>query len=136
MRVNIKEFQDKYIKGALIPADIMAYFTECFLRGETEADIRDTVFDEMKIEQFYQQHPNLRPKTEWKVISLSAFLIDLMKSYIKKEDLLKEKAIELARKINLTIDEYKVNQQPTGELEYLYETTMWLNEEIHNQLEP
>ncbi|MBO4550160.1 MAG: hypothetical protein J5733_05460 [Bacteroidaceae bacterium] len=131
MKVNISDFQDKYLKGALIPEDIMAQFVDCSLRGETEAEIRDTVFEEMKIEQFYQAHPNLRPKTEWEVITLSAFLIDLMKSFINREDLLTEKADELARKINLTIDKYKVNQQPTSEIEYLYETTMWLKEEIY-----
>lgn len=131
MKVNISEFQSKYIKDALIPADIMAYLTECALAGETEVDIRDTVFDEMKIERFYQHNPKLRPKTEWEVISLSAFLIDLMKSYINKEDLLKEKSSELIRKINIIMDKYKVNDQPIANLEYLYETAHWLNNEIN-----
>lgn len=49
MKVNIEDFQAKY--GSLIPVDIMALFTECFLRGDKEVDIRDTVIEEMQLKK-------------------------------------------------------------------------------------
>lgn len=61
---------------------------------------------------------------------LSFFLIDLMKSTIKKENLLSEKAKELLLQIGKEIDRCKVNNQPTADLEYLYETALWLKSEI------
>lgn len=130
IRVNIKDFQDKYIKGALIPEDIMAYFTECFLRGQEYADIRATVYEEMKIKEFYNKHPELRPQTDWEVIALYSFLTDLMASVIKKEPQTAEKAQELIRKTGLIIDGYKVKERNTAELEYIYETALWLKSEI------
>ena len=57
---------------------------------------------------------------------LSYYLIDLMKSYIKKEDLLSEKSSEIVLQIGTAIDRAKVANQPTAELEYLYETAVWL----------
>lgn len=65
-----------------------------------------------------------------KTKQLSFFLIDLMKSAIKKEDLLKEKTSELILQIGKEIDLCKVNNEPTAELEYLYETALWLKSEI------
>lgn len=59
---------------------------------------------------------------------LSFYLIDLMKSYIKKEDLLSEKSSEIVLQIGTAIDRAKVANQPTAELEYLYETAVWLKE--------
>ena len=61
---------------------------------------------------------------------LSNYLIDLMKSYIKKEDLLSEKSSEIVLQIGTAIDRAKVANQPTAELEYLYETALWLKGEI------
>lgn len=63
-------------------------------------------------------------------IQLSVFLIDLMKSIIKKEDLVNEKATELLTQIGKELDRCKVNGEPTSELEYLYDTTLWLKSEI------
>lgn len=65
-----------------------------------------------------------------KTKQLSFFLIDLMKSAIKKEDLLKEKTSELILQIGKETDRCKVNNEPTAELEYLYETALWLKSEI------
>ena len=130
IRVNIKDFQEKYIKGALIPEDIMAYFTDCFLKGQEYADIRATVYEEMKIKEFYNEHPELRPQTDWEVIALYSFLTDLMASVIKKEPQIAEKAQELIRRTGLIIDAYKVKERSTAELEYIYETALWLKSEV------
>lgn len=64
---------------------------------------------------------------------LSYYLIDLMKSYINKEGLLKEKSSELILQIGMEIDRCKVANQPTDELEYLYDTAIWLKGEIGNE---
>ena len=61
---------------------------------------------------------------------LSYYLIDLMKSYINKEELLKEKASELILQIGTAIDRAKIANQPTAELDYLYQTAVWLKGEI------
>lgn len=61
---------------------------------------------------------------------LSFYLIDLMKSYINKEDLLSEKSSEIILQIGTAIDRAKIANQPTAELEYLYETALWLKGEI------
>ncbi len=62
---------------------------------------------------------------------LSYYLIDLMKSYINKEGLLKEKASELILQIGTATGRAKIAEQPTDELEYLYETALWLNSKIN-----
>lgn len=62
---------------------------------------------------------------------LSYYIIDLMKSYINKEGLLKEKASELILQIGTATDRAKISGQPTDELEYLYETALWLNSKIN-----
>lgn len=61
---------------------------------------------------------------------LSIFLIDLMKSAILKEPLIAEKSDELLLQIGKEIDRYKVNNKPTDNLEYLYDTVLWLKSEI------
>lgn len=61
---------------------------------------------------------------------LSFFLIDLMKSAILEEPLIVEKANELLLQIGKEIDRCKVNNQPTAELEYIYETALWLKSEV------
>lgn len=65
-----------------------------------------------------------------KTKQLSFFLIDLMKSAINQEALLPEKASELLLQIGKEIDRCKVNNEPTAELEYLYETALWLKSDI------
>lgn len=61
---------------------------------------------------------------------LSFFLIDLMKSAILKEPLITEKANELLLQTGKEIDRCKVNNQSTAELEYIYETALWLKSEV------
>lgn len=61
---------------------------------------------------------------------LSFFLIDLMKSVIRKEDLLNEKADELILQIGKEIDRLKVNNQPTDDIDFLHDTALWLKSEI------
>ena len=61
---------------------------------------------------------------------LSFYLIDLMKSVINNEECLIEKANELLLQTGKEIDRCKVNNQQTAELEYIYETALWLKSEI------
>lgn len=61
---------------------------------------------------------------------LSFFLIDLIKSYINKEEQLSEKASELILQIGKETDRRKINNKTTEELEYLYDTAIWLKGEI------
>lgn len=129
MRINIQEFQQSH-ELSLIPEDIMAQFTRCFIDGETETDIRDTIEDEMKLREIYNRYPELRPQDDWEVRSLFSFLTDLMKSIIKKEDLLMEKTDELIRRTGIIIDRYKVENRQTDELEYIYDTALWLKSEV------
>ena len=67
------------------------------------------------------------------VQQLSFFLIDLMKSVINNEDNLIGKADELLLQTGKEIDRCKVNNQPTAELEYLYNKVLWLKSEIIKQ---
>ena len=129
MRVNIEEFQRSH-EPSLIPEDIMAQFTRCFIDGETETDIRDTIEDEMKLREIYARHPELRPQDDWEIRSLFSFLTDLMKSIIRKEDLLSEKTDELLRKTGIILDRFKVENRPTDEIEYIYDTILWLKSEV------
>ncbi len=64
---------------------------------------------------------------------LSFHLIELMKSYINKEDLLSEKTSKIILQIGTAIDRCKVANQPTDELEYLYDTAIWLKGGIGNE---
>ena len=61
---------------------------------------------------------------------LSFYLIDLMKSVINNEECLIEKANELLLQTGKEIDRCKVNNQQTAELEYIYETALWLKSEV------
>lgn len=129
MRINIQEFQQSH-ELSLIPEDIMSHFTQCLINGEDETDIRDSVLDEMRIREIYNRYPELRPQDDWEVRSLFSFLTDLMKSIIKKEDLLMEKTDELIRRTGIIIDRYKVENRQTDELEYIYDTALWLKSEV------
>lgn len=64
---------------------------------------------------------------------LSFFTIDLMKSYINGEDLLSEKARELVLQAGKELDRCKVNNEPMSEIEYLYDTALWLSNKINEQ---
>lgn len=61
---------------------------------------------------------------------LSFFAIDLMKSLINGEENLSGKARELLLQTGKVFDRCKVNNEPTSEIEYLYDTTLWLSEQI------
>jgi len=133
MRVNIKEFQEKYIKGALIPEDIMEQFADCFLQGDEYADIRDTVYDEIKIRQFYNEHPALRPKTDWVTPLLCRKFIDILKSHIKGENIDDAEVADLQKQVAIFIDKRKVNaapNEPYDDLQDLYEDIVWFRCEI------
>ncbi len=67
------------------------------------------------------------------VQQLSFFLIDLMKSVINNEDNLIGKADELLLQTGKEIDRCKVNNQPTAEIEYIYDIILWLKSEIIKQ---
>jgi hypothetical protein len=84
----------------------------------------------MRIREIYNRYPELRPQDDWEVRSLFSFLTDLMKSIIKKEDLLMEKTDELIRRTGIIIDRYKVENRQTDELEYIYDTALWLKSEV------
>ena len=61
---------------------------------------------------------------------LSFFTIDLMKSTINHDENLSEKARELLLQTGKEFDRCKVNNEPTSEIEYLYDTALWLSEQI------
>lgn len=61
---------------------------------------------------------------------LSFFTIDLMKSLINGEENLSGKARELLLQTGKELDLCKVNDDPTSEIEYLYDAALWLSEQI------
>lgn len=61
---------------------------------------------------------------------LSFFTIDLMKSAINHDENLSGKARELIFQIGKEFDRCKVNNEPMNEIEYLYNTALWLSEQI------
>ena len=61
---------------------------------------------------------------------LSFFAIDLMKSVINHDENLSGKARELLLQTGKEFDRCKVNNEPTSEIEYLYDTALWLSEQI------
>lgn len=65
-----------------------------------------------------------------KPMQFSVFLIDLMKSVIKQEDLVNEKTTEFIAQVGKEIDRCKIKDEPTAELEYLYDTALWLKSEV------
>lgn len=133
IKVNIDDFMKEHIEGAVIPEDIMQKFNESFLKGEDFAWIRSTVFDEMKINAFYNEHPNLRPETDWETIVFSRKVIDLLKRYIKGESIESSELNDLQQSCLIIIDSKKVREKPTEELEALYEDIIWLKCDILKQ---
>lgn len=61
---------------------------------------------------------------------LSFFMIDLMKSLINGDENLSGKAKELLLQTGKEFDRCKVNNEPMSEIEYLYDTALWLSEQI------
>lgn len=61
---------------------------------------------------------------------LSFFTIDLMKSAINHDENLSGKARELLLQTGKEFDRCKVNNELTSEIEYLYDTALWLSEQI------
>lgn len=61
---------------------------------------------------------------------LSFFTIDLMKSAINHDENLSGKARELLLQTGKEFDRCKVNNEHTSEIEYLYDTALWLSEQI------
>ena len=61
---------------------------------------------------------------------LSFFTIDLMKSAINHDENLSGKAKELLLQTGKEFDRCKVNNVPMSEIEYLYDTALWLSEQI------
>lgn len=128
MRVDIDDFQKKYIKGALIPEDIMKQFTDCFLQGEKYANVRDTVFEEMKIRQFYNEHPELEPKTDWVSIILYRKFVDIIKKHISGKAVSDTEIAELQLEVAICNDKRKVKNapnEPYRDLQDLYDDIIW-----------
>nr|DAT89970.1 MAG TPA: hypothetical protein [Caudoviricetes sp.] len=124
IRVNAREFERQY--GLLIPMDILKHFTQCFLKGETYTEIRDTVLDEIKINKFYKEHPEVRPYPNIKLSDLSREVINLMKSHIKGEEIEDYKFRHLLVLLGKKDDEGYVYNYPTEELKALYDDVLWL----------
>ena len=61
---------------------------------------------------------------------LPYFLIDLMKSYINGDAPLDDKADVLVFEIGRQIVNCNANNEPTADLEYLYDTAEWLQSKI------
>ena len=61
---------------------------------------------------------------------LSFFAIDLMKSVINHDENLSGKARELLLQTGKEFDRCKVNNEPMSEIAYLYDTALWLSEQI------
>lgn len=61
---------------------------------------------------------------------LPYFLIDLMKSVMECETGVEDKADVLLFEIGRQLVNCNANNEPTTDLEYLYDTTKWLQSEI------
>lgn len=61
---------------------------------------------------------------------LPFFLIDLMKSVLNDEVGVEDKADVLLFEIGRQLVNYRASKKPTADLEYLYDTTQWLQSEI------
>lgn len=61
---------------------------------------------------------------------LPFFLIDLMKSVMECEPGVEDKADVLLFEIGRQLVNCNANNEPTADLEYLYETAKWLQSEI------
>ena len=61
---------------------------------------------------------------------LSFFTIELMKSAINHDENLSGKAKELLLQTGKEFDRCNVNNEPMSEIEYLYDTALWLSEQI------
>lgn len=64
---------------------------------------------------------------------LPYFLIDLMKSYIVGDFPLNDKADVLLFEIGRQLVNCNARNEPTADLEYLYDTTKWLQSKIREE---
>ena len=129
IRVKIDDFIQEHINESVIPEDIMVYFNQCFFEGKDYANIRESVYEEMKINKFYNEHPDLRPETDWETIILSRKVINLMKQYIKNGfvDKLELDDIQVSLAIFINNRKAKNNpNKPLDNIESLYEDIMWI----------
>lgn len=65
---------------------------------------------------------------------LPFFLIDLMKSVMNDEAGVEDKADVLLFEIGRQLVNCSANNEPTADLEYLYDTTKWLQTEIISKM--
>lgn len=65
---------------------------------------------------------------------LPFFLIDLMKSVMECEAGVEDKADVLLFEIGRQLVNRNANNEPTADLEYLYETTKWLQTKIISKI--
>ena len=65
---------------------------------------------------------------------LPFFLIDLMKSVMNDEADVEDKANILLFEIGRQLVNCRANDEPTADLEYLYDTTKWLQSEIISKM--
>ena len=65
---------------------------------------------------------------------LPFFLIDLMKSVLECEPGVEDKADVLLFEIGRQLVNCNANNEPTADLEYLYDTTKWLQSEIISKM--
>lgn len=116
-----------------VPLDVWRTLRRCRIKGETEAEVRDTIFDEMKIEQFYREHSELRPQIDFKVIEYSRKVINLMKDALTYRDVSAERLTDAQKQLACELDRRKVNNLSTDEIASLYDDVLWLRTEILNQ---
>lgn len=109
-----------------VPLDVWRTLRRCRIKGETEAEVRDTIFDEMKIEQFYREHSELRPQIDFKVIEYSRKVINLMKDALAHRDVSAEMLADVQKQLGFELDRCKVYNRSTDEIQRLYDDVLWL----------
>lgn len=114
-----------------VPEDVWRTLRRCRIKGETEAEVRDTIFDEMKIEQFYREHSELRPHTDFRAIELARKVIDLMKDALAHRDVSAQKLADAQKQLAYELDRRKVNNLSTDEIASLYDDILWLRTDIY-----
>jgi len=125
VKVNIADFMSKYATAG-VPLDVWRTLRRCRIKGETEAEVRDTIFDEMKIEQFYREHSELRPQIDFKVIEYSRKVINLMKDALAHRDVSAEMLADVQKQLGFELDRCKVYNRSTDEIQRLYDDVLWL----------
>ena len=129
MKINIQDFMQQYATAG-VPEEVWCELRQRKLRGETEADVRDTLIDEIKIEQFYRAHPELRPHTDYRAVEFSRIVIDLMKDALSHRDESADTLKNVQKQLAIELDRRKVNNLSTDEIASLYDDVLWLRTEI------